>query len=150
MQIANIVCADTGRRAQIDRAINDNEVCDVNPFGVIATQAAYNEGEEWLNRLIEYLHTNYLYMQEFCREHLPDFPITVLEGTYLVWMDCRKLGMTSEELEQQLIDKAGLWLNAGTMYGAEGEGFMRWNIACPRATLTEGLNRFMKFRAMIC
>lgn len=150
LQIANIVCADAGRRAQIDRAINDNEVCDVNPFGVIATQAAYNEGEEWLNRLIEYLHTNYLYMQEFCREHLPDFPITVLEGTYLVWMDCRKLGMASEELEQQLIDKAGLWLNAGTMYGAEGEGFMRWNIACPRATLTEGLNRFMKFRAMIC
>ena len=149
LQIANIVCADAGRRAQIDRAINDNEVCDVNPFGVIATQAAYNEGEEWLNRLIEYLHTNYLYMQEFCREYLPDFPITVLEGTYLVWMDCRKLGMTSEELEQQLIDKAGLWLNAGTMYGAEGEGFMRWNIACPRATLTEGLNRFMKFRAMI-
>lgn len=150
LQIANIVCADAGRRAQIDRAINDNEVCDVNPFGVIATQAAYNEGEEWLNRLIEYLHTNYLYMQEFCREHLPDFPITVLEGTYLVWMNCRKLGMASEELEQQLIDKAGLWLNAGTMYGAEGEGFMRWNIACPRATLTEGLNRFMKFRAMIC
>lgn len=150
LQIANIVCADAGRRAQIDRAINDNEVCDVNPFGVIATQAAYNEGEEWLNQLIEYLHTNYLYMQEFCREHLPDFPITVLEGTYLVWMDCRKLGMASEELEQQLIDKAGLWLNAGTMYGAEGEGFMRWNIACPRATLTEGLNRFMKFRAMIC
>lgn len=149
LQIANIVCADTRRRAQIDRAINDNEVCDVNPFGIIATQSAYNEGEEWLNQLVEYLHANYLHMQEFCRKHLPDFPITSLEGTYLVWMDCRKLGIPSEELEQQLVDKAGLWLNAGTMYGMEGEGFMRWNIACPRTTLTEGLNRFMKFRAMI-
>lgn len=145
LQIANIVCADADRRARIDRAINDNEVCDVNPFGVIATQAAYNEGEEWLDQLIDYLHANHLYMRDFCREHLPEFPITVLEGTYLVWMDCRKLGMSSEELERRLVSEARLWLNAGTMYGAEGEGFMRWNIACPRNTLTEGLKRFVYF-----
>ena len=145
LQIANIVCADASLRAKIDRAINDNEVCDVNPFGVIATQAAYNEGEEWLEQLLEYLSANYLYMQEFCREHLPEFPLTVLEGTYLVWMDCRVLGISSETLEQRLVDEAGLWLNAGTMYGAEGEGFMRWNIACPRATLTKGLKRFADF-----
>lgn len=142
LQIANIVCADPDRRAKIDRAINDNEVCDVNPFGIIATQSAYNDGEEWLNQLVEYLYANYLYMQEFCREHLPDFPITVLEGTYLVWMDCRKLGISSEELEQRLITDVGLWLNAGTMYGVEGEGFMRWNIACPRERLLGGLERF--------
>ena len=145
LQIANIVCADASLREKIDRAINDNEVCDVNPFGVIATQAAYNEGEEWLTQLIKYLHTNYLYMQEFCRELLPEFPITTLEGTYLVWMDCRTLGIPSEVLEQRLIEEAGLWINAGTMYGAEGEGFMRWNIACPRAKLAKGLKRFMNF-----
>ena len=145
LQIANIVCADADRRKKIDRAINDNEVCDVNPFGVIATRAAYNEGEEWLEQLIAYLHANYLYMCEFFREHLPEFPITVLEGTYLVWVDCRALGLRSEELEQRLIAEVGLWLNAGTMYGAEGEGFMRWNIACPRTTLEDGLRRFAKF-----
>lgn len=145
LQIANIVCADAFLRAKIDRAINDNEVCDVNPFGVIATQAAYNEGEEWLEQLLEYLYANYLYMQQFCREHLSDFPITVLEGTYLVWMDCRVLDIPSETLEQRLVDEAGLWLNAGTMYGAEGEGFMRWNIACPRAMLVKGLKRFADF-----
>lgn len=145
LQIANIVCADANRREKIDQAINANEVCDVNPFGVIATQAAYNEGEEWLNQLIEYLHVNYLYMQEFCREHLPEFPVAILEGTYLVWMDCRKLGISSEELERRLVTEARLWLNAGTMYGAEGKGFMRWNIACPRNTLTEGLKRFADF-----
>ena len=145
LQIANIVCADADRRARIDRAINDNEVCDVNPFGVIATQAAYNEGEEWLDQLIDYLHANYLYMRDFCRELLPEFPVAALEGTYLVWMDCRKLGMSSEELERRLVSEARLWLNAGTMYGAEGEGFMRWNIACPRNTLTEGLKRFVYF-----
>lgn len=100
----------------------------MNPFGVIATIAAYNEGEEWLSQLIDYLWQNYLYMKDFCGKYLPDFPITLLEGTYLVWMDCRKLGKSSEELEHLLIEKAKLWLNAGTMYGAEGEGFMRWNI----------------------
>ena len=120
-------------------------MCDVNPFGVIATQAAYNEGEEWLEQLLGYLYDNYLYMSDFCREHLPDFPITKLEGTYLVWMDCRKLGLSSEELERRLVNEAGLWLNAGTMYGKEGEGFMRWNIACPRAMLAEGLKRFVDF-----
>lgn len=145
LQIANIVCADAGRRAKIDRAININEVCDVNPFGVIALQSAYNEGAEWLDQLLEYIHGNYEYMRRFCEEHLPDFPITKLEGTYLVWMDCRKFGMTSAELEKRLIEEAGLWLNAGTMYGQDGEGFMRWNIACPRARMIEGLRRFEKF-----
>lgn len=145
LQIANIVCADAGRRAKIDRAVNINEVCDVNPFGVIALQAAYNEGAEWLDQLLEYIYGNYEYMRRFCEEHLPDFPITKLEGTYLVWMDCRKFGMTSAELEKALIQDAKLWLNAGTMYGKDGEGFMRWNIACPRARMIEGLKRFEKF-----
>ena len=84
-------------------------------------------------------------MQEFCREHLPEFPITALEGTDLVWMDCHSLGIHSQELEQRLVNEAGLWLNAGAMYGTEGKGFMRWNIACPRTTLAEGLKRFAGF-----
>lgn len=145
LQIANIVCADADLRMRIDRAINDNEVCDVNPFGIIATIAAYNEGEEWLTRLLECLSRNYLCMQDFCKEYLPEYPIVKLEGTYLVWMDCRTLQMPSEVLETRLVDEAKLWLNAGTMYGAEGEGFMRWNIACPCATLINGLERFRDF-----
>ena len=145
LQIANIVCADAAMRARIDRAINDNEVCDVNPFGVIATRAAYNEGEEWLTQLLDYIWNNYLYMSSFCAEHLPKFPVARLEGTYLAWQDCRRLGLGSEELEHRLVREARLWLNAGTMYGAEGEGFMRWNLACPRATLDEALRRFAEF-----
>ncbi len=145
LQIANIVCADASMRAKIDKAININEVCDVNPFGVIGAIAAYNEGEEWLLQLLDYLKQNYLRMKTFCTEHLPQFPITVLEGTYLVWMDCRALHMPSEALEEQLTREAGLRLNAGTMYGTEGEGFMRWNIACPQTVLSEGLKRFENF-----
>ena len=145
LQIANIVAFDNDLRSRIDKAININEVCDVNPFGVAATIAAYNEGEEWLNQLVDYLHGNYEAMAEFCRRELPEFPITRLEGTYLVWMDCSSLGMPSDALEHALLDDARLWLNAGTMYGAEGEGYMRWNIACPRSVMLDGLNCFLNF-----
>ena len=145
LQIANIVAFDNDLRSRIDKAININEVCDVNPFGVAATIAVYNEGEEWLNQLVDYLHGNYEAMAEFCRRELAEFPITRLEGTYLVWMDCSSLGMSSDALEHALLDDARLWLNAGTMYGAEGEGYMRWNIACPRSVMLDGLNRFLNF-----
>ena len=145
LQIANIVAADPEIRAKIDRAININEVCDVNPFGVIATIAAYNEGEEWLEQLLAYLKGNYDFMQEFCRKNLPEFPVARLEGTYLAWMDCSVLGMASEALEEDLKEKAGIWLNAGAMYGPEGEGYQRWNLACPRARLAEALERFRTY-----
>lgn len=145
LQIANIVVPDEEVRRKIDKAININEVCDVNPFGVTATIAAYTEGEEWLNQLLVYLQANYKWMQDYCRTHLPDFPISDLEGTYLVWMDCSILHKTSDVLEQELLDESKLWLNAGTMYGAEGEGFMRWNIACPRSVLAEGLERLRSY-----
>lgn len=149
LQIANIICPDGETRRLIDRAINDNEVCDVNPFGVIATEAAYRHGADWLAQLIGYIWKNYRFMQDFCRDALPALPLTRLEGTYLVWMDCRALPFTSDELERRLLTEARLWLNAGTMYGAAGEGFMRWNIACPRAVLAEGLNRFADFVTQI-
>ena len=146
LQIANITVADDGWRRRIDKAININEVCDVNPFGVEALMAAYNHSEPWLDALLVYLKGNYDYMVDFCRRCLPCFPLSALEGTYLVWMDCRVLGMPSVRLEEKLVDEAKLWLNAGTMYGADGEGFMRWNIACPRRLLVDGLERFQRWQ----
>lgn len=145
LQIANIVVADEEMRLKTDRAINDNEVCDVNPFGVIATIAAYNEGGEWLEELTSYLWQNYRFMRDYCSEHLPEYPLCRLEGTYLVWMDCRKTGLGSDILEHRLKEEASLWLNSGVMYGSAGEGFMRWNIACPRQVLADGLKRFEKW-----
>lgn len=145
LQIANIVVADEEVRRKVDKAININEVCDVNPFGVDALIAAYNESAEWLDALNAYLHSNYTFMKGFCENRLAEFPLTVLEGTYLVWMDCSVLHNTSEELEHLLMKDGRLWLNAGTMYGASGEGFMRWNIACPRSVLAEGLERFENY-----
>ncbi|MCH5235268.1 MAG: pyridoxal phosphate-dependent aminotransferase [Muribaculaceae bacterium] len=144
LQIANIVCRDEEMRKKIDKAININEVCDVNPFGVLATIAAYTEGEPWLTELIDYLQRNYEFLVSFFAEKLPDIPVVKLEGTYLVWIDCRKLGVSSGELEEKLIREGGVWLNPGSMYGDAGEGFMRINIACPRSRLEEGLNRLAR------
>ncbi len=142
LQIANIVCANNEMREKVAHALHASEICNVNPFGVVAAQASYNESEEWLAQLLDYIHSNYQYMQQFCHEHLPDFPLTTMEATYLVWMNISTLGITSAQLEKELVEHADLWINAGTMYGQEGEGFMRWNIACPRATLADGLQRF--------
>ena len=144
LQIANIICVNEDRRKKIDKAININEVCDVNPFGVLATIAAYTQGEEWLEALKKYLWNNYLFLLDYFKKNLPDYPVTKLEGTYLVWVDCRKLHLDSEKIEEELLEKANVWLNAGSMYGKDGEGFMRINIACPRSRLEEGLNRIAK------
>ncbi|MDO4334610.1 MAG: MalY/PatB family protein [Bacteroidales bacterium] len=145
LQIANIVAPNEDMRTRIDKAINVNEVCDVNPFGVIATIEAYTKGAEWMDQLVEYIHGNYEYMKEYCARHFPAFPIARLEGTYLVWMDCSSLGLTSELLEQQIEDEVKLRLNAGSMYGRDGEGYLRWNLACPRAVLADGLDRFRRY-----
>lgn len=144
LQIANIVCRDEEMRKKIDKAININEVCDVNPFGVLATIAAYNEGEPWLTELIDYLQRNYEFLVTFFNNNLPNIPVVKLEGTYLVWIDCRGVGISSVELEEKLIREGGVWLNPGAMYGDAGEGFMRINIACPCSRLEEGLKRLAK------
>ena len=144
LQIANIIAADEEVRHRIDRAININEVCDVNPFGVIATIAAYNESGEWLDALRRYLWENYGYLCRFFREHLPQYPVLPLEGTYLVWIDCRASGMGSDAMTLRLEEQQRLMVNSGTMYGPGGEGFIRLNIACPRTLLIDGLERMAR------
>ena len=145
MQIANIVAADDDVRRRIDRAINIFEVCDVNPFGVIALIAAYNEGEEWLEALKSYVWDNYLFLKEFFARELSAYPVLPLEGSYLAWVDCRQTGLTSAELTERLEKEQKLMLNAGAMYGNAGEGFLRINLACPRSVLADGLERLRKF-----
>ena len=144
LQIANIISADTDIRTKIDKAININEVCDVNPFGVEALMAAYNDGEDWLEELKQYLFANYNYLRVYFEEYLPEFPVATLEGTYLVWADCSVLNQSSDETVKTLLEKEKLWVNEGSLYGEAGEGFIRINIACPRQQLIEGLNRLRR------
>lgn len=142
LQIANIICAQPEWRRRIDRAININEVCDVNPFGPVALKAAYNESEDWLDALNQYLWDNYQTLCQFAEAHLPQWKVSPLEGTYLPWVDIMDTGLTSQEYADQLMEKARVWVNPGTMYGPQsGEGYIRLNIACPRSRLMEALER---------
>jgi len=142
LQTANIVCAHAELRLRIDRAININEVCDLNPFGVVALQAAYDHSDDWLDQLRDYIWGNYEALRQFFAERLPHIPVASLEGTYLAWADIRATGMTSSEAERRLIDQARVRISAGDIYGErDGEGFIRINMACPRATLMEALRR---------
>lgn len=145
LQIANIVCRDAEVRNRIDRAININEVCDVNPFGVIALQAAYSdEGYEWLTQLRAYISANYdLLCERFARE-LPKCKVMRMEGTYLAWIDCSELHIPSDEIEEMLMHENKVWVNAGSMYGAEGAAFIRINMACTSELLNEGITRIVE------
>lgn len=141
LQIANIVAADKTARARIDRAININEVCDVNPFGVIATIAAYNEGSEWFEDLKEYIRGNFEWLQNYIYNHLPEYKLMPLEGTYLAWIDCSAARTESSELERMIEKECRVMLSPGKIYGSGGEYFMRINLACPRAILQEAMAR---------
>ena len=132
LQVANIICNDEETRQRIDRAININEVCDVNPFGPEALIAAYNECEDWIDQLNEYLWGNYLLLKDVLAKSMPEAKVTRLEGTYLVWVDIRVTGLTSDEMTAHLLREHHILVNSGTMYGEAGEGFIRINIACPR------------------
>ena len=146
LQISNITVPDSRLRALIDRGININETCDVNPFGVEALQAAYTpEGEEWLTQLMEYIHGNYQYLCHFMEENLPQLPVVRIEGTYLAWVDCAALGIPSKKLEALLRTEAHIWFTAGQVYCPSGSTFLRINMACPRAILNEALQRFLTF-----
>jgi cysteine-S-conjugate beta-lyase len=115
-----------------------------NIFGMIAQDAAYNNGEAWLEELLEYLRGNLKYLDEFLAEKLPGFKLYPLEGTYLAWVDCSFLGMTDKELSDFMLQKAKLWLDDGTLFGTGGSMFMRINLACPKSTLKQALENLKK------
>lgn len=146
LQMANIICNHPGLREQIDRAININEVCDVNPFGPIGVIAAYNEGKPWLDALNRYINGNYKALCEFFRKNLPMLTYAKLEGTYLVWVDVSALGMDSPSLCHRLETEAKVQFNDGVMYDPEkGKDFIRINLACPRSQVDEALRRLSEW-----
>ena len=142
LHIANIMCNNPEWRKKIDRAINDNEVCDLNAFGLVALQAAYDESEDWLDAMCRYVYNNYLTLKEFIAKELPELKVTRLEGTYLVWVDISKTGMSSVDLCEKMKNEGKVWMNDGKMYGdPEPCQHIRINIACPNSRMMEGLKR---------
>lgn len=142
LQVANIICRNAEWRRRINRAININEVCDLNPFGPVALKAAYNESEDWIDELNQYLWDNYQALSNFVAQNIPQWKVMPLEGTYLVWVDVSLCCDNVTAYTDKLMQEAKVWLNPGTMYGAEsGKGYVRINIACPRSRMMEALQR---------
>ena len=145
LQNAYLICSDSEMQRRINRVINIYEVCDVNPFGVVALKAAYNESEAWLDELRGYIQENYNLLKSTFAESLPQVEVIKLEATYLAWVDIRKIGLTSDKATLKLLHEGKVFVSSGTLYSQKaGEGYLRINLACPRAILEEGLRRMIK------
>jgi len=106
--------------------------------------AAYNEGEEWLDQVLEYVDSNFRLLKEFVTNELPDVKYIEPEGTYLAWLDFNSLGLNDEDLKNLILNKANIALDAGKLFGLGGEGFQRINVACPKLILEETMQRIKK------
>jgi len=141
IQTAYLICPDPNLKKQVEQTLQIHGILFLNSFASDALIAAYNEGEEWMEELKTYLFGNYQYLRGFVEEHFPYLKVTPLEATYLIWIDVSALQRSAKEITSALLKEQQLWINPGTMYGANGEGFVRINIACPRELLVDGLER---------
>lgn len=139
LQMATTIIPNRSLRSRFQAAVSGAGIGPVNPFSIEATIAAYRDGEEWMEALLEYLHANFIFLQEFFADRLPRVKVYPLEGTYLVWADFSAYGLPDREMTDRLLKIGRVWLDAGSMFGTGGEGHQRINIACPRRLLKDGL-----------
>lgn len=144
LQISNIIIPNIEIRKKIKKEIAKVGYSSVGIMGIVVCQAAYEEGEEWLNELKQYIYSNLGYLRNYLEDNIPEIELVEPEGTYLVWLDCSKLGISGKKLEEFIIHKAGLWLDVGYIFGKEGDNYIRVNIACPKSILDKALNRLEK------
>ena len=141
LQTANLIIASSVIREGLQAEMRATGLYTMSPFGIVATEAAYNEGEAWLDEVIKHIAGNLDLLESYVAEHIPGLEVIRPEGTYLAWVDCRGLGLDGEALHTLMMKKARVYLDRGDVFGAEGEGFMRVNVACARSLLEEALAR---------
>ncbi len=141
LQCSNIFIPNATLREKFKAEISAAGAGLVSIPGMVATQAAYETGEEWLDAACSYIRSNMVFMQNYLKENLPELKMPLPQGTYLTWVDFRALGLSEEEREDLLRNKAKLWLDTGVMFGERGEGFERFNMATNRALLTKALDQ---------
>lgn len=143
LQISNIFIFNPEKATAFRRQVAAAGYSQVGLPGLVACEAAYRHGDEWLEGVLAYIKANAEFTRAYLQEHLPRVKMTKLEGTYLVWLDFRNYGLTDKELDEKILNQAGLWLDSGAVFGKCGEGFQRINIACPRKTLQQALDRLI-------
>ena len=141
LQTSNIWIPGEETRARFQEALEATGFFGSNSMGIAACEAAYLHGDEWLDQCKEYIYENYLFFKDYIQEKIPSLRVHELEGTYLLWVDFSALGKTPEEVNDLILNKAGLWLDEGKMFGTGGENFQRFVLACPRSILAEALER---------
>lgn len=141
LQLSNIVIANSKIRKAFKKEMGKTGFDEPNIFGIEACQAAYTYGEEWLEELKSYLIGNIEFVKDFIDKKMPKVVLTIPEGTYLVWLDFNGYGLEQKDLEERIQEKAKLWLDEGIIFGKEGLGFERINIAAPRKIIEEAMNR---------
>lgn len=141
LQISNIFIADPQLRRHFRKQVDAAGYSQVNIMGLTACEAAYRYGEEWYEAVLRYIRENIAFTRKYVRENLPGVTMTEQEGTYLVWLDFTKTGLSADQLENLIIHEAKLWLDSGKIFGDSGKGFQRINVACPRKVLEEALSR---------
>lgn len=141
LQISNIFIPNLEIRKKVLKQLDRVGYSQVNLMGLVACEAAYKYGRQWLNELKEYLLDNLNFLRDYLETNIPQIKLIEPEGTYLIWLDCSALGLEDKELEKFIVEKAKLWLDSGYIFGKEGEGFQRINIACPRETLKKALEQ---------
>lgn len=143
LQISNIFISNPEKATAFRRQVAAAGYSQVGLPGLVACEAAYRHGDEWLEGVLAYIKANAEFTRAYLQEHLSRVKMTKLEGTYLVWLDFRDYGLTDKELDEKIFNQAGLWLDSGAVFGKCGEGFQRINIACPRKTLQQALDRLI-------
>lgn len=144
LQISNIFLPNEALARRFRKELDATGYSQLSLPALIACEAAYQHGDEWLNAVLAYIKKNAQYVQNYLEKYLPKVKMINQEGTYLVWLDFREYKLSDKELDKRIVEQAGLWLDSGAMFGKSGEGFQRINIACPRATLKEALERLRK------
>lgn len=141
LQLSNIFIPNRELKQRFKKEIAAAGYSQLNAVGLVAAKAAYENGEEWYQAMLSYVKDNIEYTRKYLEENLPVLKMTKPEGTYLVWIDFKGLGLSDEELEDLIVNKAGLWLDSGLVFGKAGKGFQRINVACPRKTLQLALDK---------
>ena len=144
LHTSNMIIPNPDIRSKLVEELQKYALGSISPFGLIATEAAYNEGEEWLDECLLYIQGNMEYVIHYIKEHIPELQVTMPEATYLLWIDFRKLGMSSEELSSFMLNKARIACNNGIAFGQTAEGYMRMNVGCQREIVEEAMQRLDK------
>jgi cystathionine beta-lyase len=145
--LSALIMPDKADRAAIGRAFDTLHVGTANPFSIVAFEAAYREGAPWLDELLNYLAGTRDHVRQFIRQHLPQIRLVEPEGTYLLWLDCRAMGMSDQQLKRFFVQDAGVGLSPGIIFGEQGSGFMRMNIGAPRSVIVQALENIARAAA---